>query len=210
MEIKISVLFRTTFAGNGAVYYGVHDTTDLSFGTDQYKDPFIGNGAKLVALAKQTGNRRNLFRVDCIQVGTRKEVDAKLKTILDGLDYESPKTLNSIEGWPVGRKPTPEHRANVGKAMETAAIGNLNALGQKGPTIDIDAPANTKLKWFNDGKDQQKMILCDAEDNPIKADYKGWKLGKLHKNPYVHQRIQEARDEKKASQEAGESESEAK
>lgn len=198
MTPKVSILFKTTFRPNGAFYYGVHDTEDLAFGSHEFKDGFIGNGTKLIALAKQTGNRRSLWDVRAIRIGTRKECEEQLKKLLDGLDYSNVLTLNSKEGWPVGRVPTPEHKQNQAAALSVALKGNENALGVREPNIDIDTPAGTKLKWFNNGK-EQKMIVC-MDDIPIKPEYKEWQLGKMHKNAYVNKRLDEVKAETTAAE----------
>lgn len=190
---KISVLFRTTFIPSGASYYGVHDTTDYSFGTSQFSDPYIGNGSKLIELSRVNNHNRRLFNVTCLRIGTRKEVDEQLKRLLDNLDYTQPNILNAREGYPKGRPQSKEHAENLSAARSVAFVGNENALGRREPNIDIDTPAGTKLKWFNNSKDQ-KMILCDSNDNPIKPEYKEWKLGKLHKNPYVQKRLEENKE----------------
>lgn len=192
MNPKVSILFKTIFRPTGAFYYGVHDTEDLAFGSHEFKDPFIGNGTKLIALAKASGNRRSLFDVRAIRIGTRKDAEDQLKKVLDAIDYRDPLALNSKEGWPKGRIPTQEHLDNKAAALSVALKGNENAMGRKEPHIDIDIPAGTKLKWFNNGTDQ-KMIVCDGQDNPIKPEYKDWKLGKMHKNAYVNKRLDEVK-----------------
>jgi len=191
---KISVVFKTTFLPTGATYYGVHDTTDISFGNPGFSDPYIGNGAKLIALAKQTGNRRSLFNVQALLVGTRAQCEDRLKSLLDNLDYTNPLTLNAVGGWQKGRPQTQAHKDGISQANSVALVGNQNAVGNKGPHIDIDTPSGTKLKWFNNGT-QQKMIVCDLNDNPIKPEYKDWKLGKVHRNPHVQKRLEEIKAE---------------
>src|SRR6266850_1396720 len=191
MTPKVSILFKTTFKPTGAFYYGVHDTPDLSFGTHEFKDPFIGNGTKLIALAKASGNRRSLFDVRAIRIGTRKETEEQLKKVLDAIDHRDPLVLNSKEGWPKGRIPTPTHLENKAAALSEALKGNENATGRRDGNIDIDTPAGTKLKWFHaPDNSEQKMIVCDLQDNPIKVTYKDWKLGKMHKNNYVQKRLE--------------------
>lgn len=194
---KISVLFKTTFNPNGATYYGVHDTTDLAFGSGEFKDPFLGNGTKLIALIKQAGpNPRRLFNVQAIRVSTRKECEDQLKKVLEQLDYTNPLNLNSKEGWPKGRIPTPTHLENKAMALSEALKGNTNAVGRRDGNIDIDTPAGTKLKWFHaPDNSQEMMIVVDLEDNPIKPQYKDWKIGKMHKNKYVQKRLEAAKEE---------------
>jgi hypothetical protein len=203
MVPKISILYKTTFRPTGAFYLGVHDTEDLAFGTHEFKDPFIGSGTKLIALAKSAGNRRSLFNVQALAVSTRKECEDKLKKLLNDLDYTNPLTLNSREGYPAGRPQAPEHRLNLSAALSEGMKGNENATGRREPNIDIDTPTGTKLKWFNNGTDQ-KMILADLQDNPIKPEYKDWKLGKMHKNPHVQKRLEEIKAAEPEQPEDGE------
>lgn len=188
MTPKISILFKSTFKPTGASYLGVHDTEDLAFGSHEFKDPFIGNGAKLIALVKASGGKRSLWDVRAIRIGTRKECDEQLKRLLNDLDYSNVLTLNAKEGWPVGRKPSESHT----QAMSEALKGNENAIGRRDPNIDIEMSAGTKLKWFHaPDNSQEKMIVCDMQDHPIKPDYKDWVLGKMHKNAHVQKRLSE-------------------
>jgi len=193
---KITFLFRTIFRPTQAVYYGVHESTDFCFGTEQATDPFIGDGAKLVALARANDNERRLFNVQVIRAGTKKDCDDHLKRILADLDYSNPLTLNSKEGWQKGRAQTPEHRQNAAAARSEPLKGNQNAVGQRGPHIDIDLPGSQKLKWFHspDNTDH-KMILVDGNNKPVKEIYADWLPGRMHKNPYVQQKLSEVRAE---------------
>jgi hypothetical protein len=200
---KITVLFRSTFIPTGATYIGIHDTTDLSFGNEGFTDPYIGNGVKLIELAKQSGNRRSLWNVQAIRVGTRKECEEQLRRMLDNLDYTNPKVLNAVGSWPKGVPQSAEHKEKRSQAMSVASIGNTNSVGRRDGGIDIEMPAGQKLKWFHSPDNtEQKMIVCDENDKPIKEQYNGWILGKMHRNPHVQRRLDEIKQEKKTEEES--------
>lgn len=189
---KLSFLFKTTYRPTGAVYYGVFETSDFSFGTDQYTDPYIGNGRKLIELAKANGNNRRLFHVQVLKVSTRADVEAALKKMLENIDYSNPLVLNSREGYPRGRPQSKEHTANAVAARDTAVIGNKNARGNVGASIDIDMAAGQKLKWCHAADNsEEKMILVNEDNTPVKDLYKGWVVGRMSRNAYVQKRVTE-------------------
>lgn len=89
-------LFLTRHKPSGAVYVGIHASTDINFGTDQATDMFIGGGDKVRALRA----RRTDFDVNTLLVGTYKECLAKFKTL--PINYAHPLCLNTKEGAPAG------------------------------------------------------------------------------------------------------------
>jgi hypothetical protein len=171
---RLNFVFRTVFIPTGAYFYGLHRSTDLSFGTDQSSDAYIGNGKKLIAITKANGNNRRLFRVSTLLVGTEEQCAAKLTAILSTLDYKNPLVLNSKEGFPEGGTHTAAARA----AIATANLGNDHAIGSAGPLFqELQQSPGGKLKWFNNGERQQMIVVID--NVPVKEEFKDWKLGKL-------------------------------
>ncbi len=89
-------LFVTTHRPTGAVYVGIHASTDINFGTEQSRDPFVGGGARVKALKAP----REHFEVRTILVGTYKDCLKKYRTL--PINYDHPLCLNTKEGAPAG------------------------------------------------------------------------------------------------------------
>jgi len=89
-------LFLTTHKPTGAVYVGIHASTDINFGSEQSRDPFIGGGDRVRALK----GKRSDFDVRTLMVGTLKECQTKFKTL--PINYAHPLCLNTKEGAPAG------------------------------------------------------------------------------------------------------------
>ena len=63
--MKFIILYKTTNLVNKRVYWGIHETSDLFFGTPDYSDPYIGHGGDLNSDLKRYGRRA--FVVEAIQ-----------------------------------------------------------------------------------------------------------------------------------------------
>lgn len=86
-------LFLTTHKPTGAVYVGIHASTDHNFGTEQFRDPFIGGGNRVKALRSP----RDQFEVRTLHV------DSTFKACLDRfnklpINYDHPLCLNDKPG----------------------------------------------------------------------------------------------------------------
>jgi hypothetical protein len=89
-------LFLTTYRPTGAVYVGIHASTDHNFGTSESRDPFIGGGDKVRALK----GRREDFTVRTLHIGTYKDCLDRYKRLPINLNH--PLCLNTKEGAPSG------------------------------------------------------------------------------------------------------------
>jgi len=60
----INTLYKTTNLKNNRFYIGVHETEDVGFGTESWKDPYIGSGVAIEKAIKKYG--RDSFLVEII------------------------------------------------------------------------------------------------------------------------------------------------
>ena len=194
LESRFYYLIRSKFNPgpgyklNGAVYIGVHGSSDPNFGTPYGDDPFIGSGAKVKALildlqAHNVLNIRPLWSVEVIMSGTHEQCQNRYLQI--DIPYDHPLCLNSKEGAPAGVPKSEEHKENISKALETAMVGNINALGAVHESIDESLDKLIKesgkvMKWVNDG-DKSKLVALDKDKNDEVILPEGFTLGKAKK-----------------------------
>lgn len=171
LGLKLFHCYKTTFRPTGQMFFGIHCTDDMNFGTSDYRDPFVGSGARIKDLI-QRGAKRGHFSVETLRVGTYQDCKAFYDRIV--FDYNHPLCLNDKPGAPAGVPKTEEHRAAIGEALETAMVGNDNALGT------VKTFHGGKLKWFHQATTELQLETVDGR-TPVDSLYKGWELGRLPK-----------------------------
>ena len=194
LESRFYYLIRSRFSPgegfklHGAVYIGVHGSSDPNFGTQYGSDPFVGTGKKVRDLiedlkAHNVKNIRALWNVEVIMSGTHEQCQNRFLQI--DIPFDHPLCLNSKEGAPAGVPKTEEHKENISKALETAMVGNINALGAVHESIDESLDKLIKesgkvMKWVNDG-DKSKLVALDKDKNDEVILPEGFSLGKAKK-----------------------------
>ena len=194
LESRFYYLIRSRFSPgegfklHGAVYIGVHGSSDPNFGTQYGSDPFVGTGKKVRDLiedlkAHNVKNIRALWNVEVIMSGTYEQCQNRYSQI--DIPFDHPLCLNSKEGAPAGVPKSEEHKENISKALETAMIGNENALGAVHESIDESLDKLIKesgkvMKWVNDG-DKSKLVALDKDKNDEVILPEGFTLGKAKK-----------------------------
>jgi hypothetical protein len=174
--IPLFFVFRTTFLPTKQMYFGIHKSTDMAFGTSQSRDPFVGAGTKIKDLIAR-GARRHHFDVHTLFIGTQADAQRYYDRIV--FDYDHPLCLNTKEGAPAGVPKTEEHKAAISEALTTAMEDNTNAVGTIHPPRAVHGG---KIKWFNDGAGNQLMLETVDGDKPVDAVYSSWVKGKLPLN----------------------------
>jgi len=167
-DIQLFYLHRTTHKPTGKMYHGIHRSSDINYGTEQWQDPYVGSGEKLMAL----GATRNDFVVTRLHAGSYEEC----KKLFDKIDirYDHPLCLNSPVGALPGVPKSEHHKANIAKALA----------GKDGPMSDntnIDGVPEHRCRWFNNGKYRVLLEVDDEDHNiPVNTDFKPeqWKPGK--------------------------------
>jgi len=173
--IPMFFVYKSTFKPTGGVYFGIHQTSDMNFGTPESHDPFVGSGPKIKDLV-QRGARRSHFNVEKLYIGTMEQCQDWLNRNIQ-VNYDHPQCLNSKPGAPAGVPKTEEHKAAISEALETAMEGNTNALGTiQPPRIQHGG----KLKWFH-STDAQLMLETVDGKTPVDSSYASWSLGQLPK-----------------------------
>src|ERR1039457_6466396 len=197
IQSKFYYLIRSTFTPgpgfklNGAIYVGIHGSSDPNFGTQYGSDPFVGTGKKVRDLiedlkAHNVKNIRTLWNVEVIMSGTHEQCQNRFLQI--DIPFDHPLCLNSKEGAPAGVPKTEDHKENISKALETAMVGNINAIGAVHEDIDeslkeIVKSQNKVMKWVNEtltGKEKLTALDKDSDGNPIIPD--GWVVGRKKKS----------------------------
>ena len=185
LNIKLYFVYRTTHLPSGKMFFGIHASDDLNFGSAEYKDQFIGSGWKIKDLI-DGGAKRHHFRVEMLyNSGSLTEAMTFFKRIR--MDYDHPLCLNVKEGAPAGVPKSEEHRAAIAAAVAPSMVGNGNAVGQPGQAaavikeqLESQGVTPPKLKWYNDGT-QSKLIPVNDDNTPINANYTSWTMGQLRK-----------------------------
>jgi len=180
MSIAMTYVHRTTHIPTGKMFHGVHKSSDINFGTEQWQDPYIGNGMKL----KELAGRRTDFVVTRLYVGGEKDAWEFFDKIK--LQYDHPLCLNLPDTTTPGYPKSEEHKRHISESMLNpfggveigAPVGNDNAVGQVKP--------KGKMKWFNDGT-TQAILEHDENRVPVNPKYKDWKLGQLPKKQRIAQ-----------------------
>jgi hypothetical protein len=171
LGLKLFFCYKTTFLPTKQMFFGIHATDDMNFGSGEYRDPFVGSGQRIKALI-DAGAKRHHFHVQALSIGDQESAQRMYDRIV--FDYDHPLCLNTKPGAPAGVPKTEEHKAAISESLETAMEGNTNALGA------TKTPNGGKLKWFNNGEVQ--LQLETVKDNvPVDSTYKDWKLGQLPK-----------------------------
>jgi hypothetical protein len=166
--MKFYVVFKTINLVNGKMFYGMHSTDDLFYGTEYYTDPYIGLSAALLQDFKKYG--RNMFEVYAIHAFTTEKLaeDYLEKLLLQMVPhvYESELYYNKkFEGVNPG---------GYNLSEETKLKMSIAKTGIPRPEDVKQRISETKSGtiWINDGK-------IDKTHIPGEPVPEGWKLGRV-------------------------------
>jgi len=127
----IYTLYKTTNIINNKFYVGVHTTKDLGFGTDTYKDQYIGSGKTVDKALKKYG--RDNFLVEVIAYfEDEKSAYLAERFIINQeyLDIMKDIVYNITTG---GNKPPKLTRESAIKAQRTRVLNGNGISGDKNP-----------------------------------------------------------------------------
>jgi hypothetical protein len=179
-EIYFYVLFKTT-APDGSAFFGITRTQNPSYGQDGTPIPYIGNGPKLQAKARQFGIAALVCEV--LQVDTSYDlIRRRLDGILTPATLADPRCLNMSQpatNAKISEALTDKPKSDSHKeAIAVAMAGNSNALGHvlSEETKEVIADKLSKVKWYHN-KTTGEQIQLDADEEALT----GFELGKLPK-----------------------------
>ena len=164
--MKFYFLFKTVCRANGKCYYGVHPSTDIDFGTERSKDPYIGQQREMLADLRVYG--RNAFEVHVIHAFA---IEADAYRAL-----ERHKHLSTYAAAPLSAEQI-QHMSDIKKGEKNPMYGRAMPDTAKKA---ISASRRSSI-WIWQG-DVQKSIPADQ---PIPE---GWNRGR---SPVLRQRISE-------------------
>lgn len=92
----IYTLYKTTNLKNKKFYIGVHTTEDEFFGTDKWKDPYVGSGNAIWNALKKYG--RDSFKVEILEYfpDEKSAYDAEAKLVTEKWLTENTKKVYNI------------------------------------------------------------------------------------------------------------------
>jgi uncharacterized membrane-anchored protein len=182
------VLFKTT-APDTSAFFGIHRTTNPSYGADGTPMTYIGNGPKLQAKARQYGIqnlRCEVLRVD----GDYNVIKQALDRILTPATLADPRCLNMPQPTTNPKvsealKDLPKsqlHKENIAIAMQD----NKNATGhvKSQETKEVISEKITQVRAVQSGKQKYWHNPETGEEITLDADEEGltgFVLGKLPK-----------------------------
>jgi hypothetical protein len=164
--IKLYFIFKSTIRATGQYYYGIHGSYDSGYGSEQTRDPYVGNGTKLVQIIKQDNLNRSSFVVNSLYMGTQAECALRYAQLK--INYNDPKCLNLKEGAPLGTVKDNDARFQISESMK----GNTN-----GARALNDA--DTQVKWINNGNESIRIRVPRSDSKAIPAIYRGYVWGRL-------------------------------
>ena len=169
-------VFKTTNLVNGRVYYGIHKSDDVFFGSDMYFDGYVGDTKELNEDLKRFGRRA--FVVEGIESFWQRE---QAERILDNIlrngnppgSYHTNARSESHKGLKnaLGSVRTDEFKAQLSEKHS----GEGNPFHGKEHSPDTKARLSefrASMMWINDG-DLEKQIP-KADEIPS-----GWSRGRL-------------------------------
>ena len=161
--MQFVILFKTVNRVNGRVYFGVHRTSDLFFGTRESIDAYCGNTADIYADIKRYG--RKAFIVEAIQ-GFANEQEAqphldRLIASADANSYNKPRVFTEEHKKKIAESQTGEKNAMFGKSHSDDTLQQLSAY-------------RSSIKWINDGTTEKQIGKEDVIPE-------GWNSGRLYK-----------------------------
>ena len=161
------------------LYYGIHVTSDIFFGTPDSTDPYCGSTPEILEDIRKTG--RNAFVVEAIQAfASHEEASRRLENYLKNLPYNSYNAVNnkrseSLKGNQnaTGSVRTDEFKSNL---SELNSGENNPFYGKKhdDATKQVIAARRINLRWINNGFEHRQI----PKDEPIPD---GWVLGRTKK-----------------------------
>ena len=167
------ILFKTTCRVNQRVYYGIHKTMDIFFGTTESSDPYVGDTTDINEDLSKYG--RKAFIVETIHAYddetkahvALRDIKKKLPPNAYNTNYAACKMGNE---YALGVVRSDETKAR----MSAAVLGDKNAFyGKKhnDATKEVLSEYRKQMKWITDGSAEQQIVKGDAIPD-------GWKLGR--------------------------------
>ena len=179
--MSFHVLFKTTCKVNSRVYYGIHMTNDIFFGTDMATDFYIGDTADIAADAARYG--KNAFVVESIHAyDDADKAHAALAEIRKKLPPNAYNTRHSAakmgNDYALGAVRSLEVRQRISEV--TSGENNpMYGKKHKNDTIQQMSEFRKQMLWINNGLEEQQIPKSD----PIPTGWsKGRKPKKIAKN----------------------------
>jgi hypothetical protein len=190
-------LFKT-MAPDGSAFFGIHRSTNISWGTDGNPVKYIGNGPKLQAKVKQFGI--NAMRLEVLSVdGDYATIRKRLEAILTPATLADPRCLNmplpvrnvKISEAMRDQSKSPEHREAIALAM----VGNQNA-AKVSDDIEVGADDDNGMVWYHNPATSEELQL-EHDEEPLTGFVKG-KLPVALKGKFVKGRKKVLSDAERA------------
>jgi hypothetical protein len=135
----IHTLYKSICIPSSKFYIGVHSTNDVGFGTDTWKDPYIGSGNGIRNGLKKYGRKAFVVEIiayfDTVDFAYDAEGDIVTQ---EWIDENRSKIYNIIPG---GKKPpknrmfgddNPAKRPEVGEKIRQSKLGKPSPCGMRG------------------------------------------------------------------------------
>lgn len=175
-------LYRVFHVHDNRSYFGMHGTSNMSWGDDGYY-PELRLGSKFTdAIAANTVNPQHL-KVETLLVSTSRDVITnRLEQILTPATYADPRCMNVtpqefskiMHDATIGKQKSNDHKT----AMSIGKQGNTNSLGKVNSDATNAAISSTriakKLKWIHNLTTREELQLEAGEDM-----LEGFQLGRL-------------------------------
>lgn len=164
----IHTLYKSINNRNGKFYVGVHSTNDVGFGTEDWKDPYVGSGKSILRALKKYG--RGCFDVEVIAYFDNEDYayDAERDLITEDWIQRNKNVYNMVVG---GGKPPKTTKESARKSH----LWRLqNGIYQRPPSKNFLATSFGN-KWgsllTNETREKrrQNMILRNKVNNPMKS-----------------------------------------
>ena len=167
-------LYKTTNRVNGRIYFGIHYTEDVFFGSESTSDYYCGDTEDIREDLRRYG--RDAFLVEGIHAfHDRESANRAMQQFLVGLPPNSYHT-NSRSASLMGN----QNALGAVKTEEAKAKISEKTKGEKNPFYGEKHTEETKkalkefrkgIKWINNGIDEKQILKEDAVPD-------GWSLGR--------------------------------
>ena len=124
----IYTLYKTTNVKNKKIYVGVHSTEDVFFGTDKWKDPYVGSGNLIWKALKKYGRENFIVEI----LGYFPDSESAYKAEGDLI----------TENWLV---------------LNKKKVYNITLGGKIPPKNGTLPPTQSGTKWINNGKYNKRV-----------------------------------------------------
>ena len=158
--MKLHFLYKSTNRVNGKVFYGIHASEDLAFGSKDSTDPYCGSNDEIMETLQKYG--RNAFFVEAIHAfATLEEAQRILPR------YAIHNTYKEMRGAPPGNTnalgyvTTPEISAKLSEIRK----GEKNGFYDKehsSETKEIMSEFRSQMKWITNGEEEKQILKTEA------------------------------------------------